>query len=96
MRARTDGAWFNVAMDAWWLGAESSYVAGLRLSRMATGSLPILAETQLMITEKIQAALELQTDAFFGALGSTPLAASRRALGHYRRKVSANRQRLSR
>lgn len=95
MRAKTDGAWLKVAMDAWWLGAESAYVAGLRMGRMATGSLPVVAETQLMITEKVQAAMELQTDAVFGVLGSTPLAASRRALGHYRRKVSANRRRLS-
>ncbi|WP_242154443.1 hypothetical protein [Sphingomonas sp. BAUL-RG-20F-R05-02] len=47
-----------------------------------------------MVTEKVRAAIELQTRLMTGALGMTPLGATQGALKHYRRKVAANRRRL--
>lgn len=96
MDGRGYRAWLQVGFDAWSLGAEASFVAGLRLARIATGGVPAAAETQRMVAEKIQAALELQADAALGRLGTTPLSASRSTLRHYRRKVGANRRRLER
>ena len=49
-----------------------------------------------MVTEKVCAAIELQTRLMTGALGVTPLGATQGTLKHYRRKVSANNRRLSR
>ena len=49
-----------------------------------------------MVSEKIDAALQLQTRAITGGLGLTPQSATARTLTHYRRKVRANRRRLTR
>lgn len=89
-------AWVHMGIDAWSLGAEASFIAGLRLVRIATGSVDAAAETQRMISEKVGAALELQADVALGRLGTTPLSAGHGAVAHYRRKVAANRRRLSR
>lgn len=88
-------SWLQVSLDTWLLGAEASFVAGLRLMRIATGGVSAASETRLMIAEKLQAVADLQVDAALGRLGTTPLSASRGVLTHYRRKVGANRRRLS-
>ena len=48
-----------------------------------------------MITEKIDAARTLQAKALTGGLGVTAPRAAAKTLKHYRRKVRANRRRLS-
>jgi hypothetical protein len=48
-----------------------------------------------MVAEKIAAALSLQTLDLTGGLGMTPESAARKSLAHYRRRVRANRRRLS-
>jgi hypothetical protein len=48
-----------------------------------------------MIEEKATAAFELHAMAWRGAFGLTPPLTSRKALAHYRRKVRANRRRLT-
>ncbi|RYD81734.1 MAG: hypothetical protein EOP61_42675 [Sphingomonadales bacterium] len=79
--------------DAWALGMESSAVMGLRIARIAMGGPAAGEEAQRMVAEKMQSALELQSALVTGRLGATPLAATRKTLRHYRRKVKANRQR---
>lgn len=49
-----------------------------------------------MVTEKVRAAIELQISLMTAALGRTPLSGTQATLKHYRRKVAANNERLSR
>jgi len=86
--------WASAGIDAWALGMEASTVVGLRVARMAMGGPGASDEAQLMLSEKIQSTLELQAAMMTGRLGTTPLAGTRKVLGHYRRKVKANRRRL--
>ncbi|WP_240700150.1 hypothetical protein [Sphingomonas gei] len=88
------GGWASAGIDAWTLGMEASAVIGLRTARMATGGVDVAEETRLMVSEKMQAALELQAALVSGRLGSDPLAGTRKVLRHYSRKVKANRARL--
>jgi len=90
------GDWIKAGMDMWMLGAEAGTVMALRTARIAAGGSAGAAEAELMITEKVRAAIELQTRLMTGALGVTPLGATQGMLKHYRRKVSANNRRLSR
>jgi len=93
-RARAN-PWVGIGFDAWRLGLEASAVIGLRTWAIAQGGAAGQAESELMISEKIKAGLALQTMALTGRLGTTPATASARTLAHYRRKVSANRRRLT-
>ena len=95
MRRTRGNPWFAIGLDAWRLGMEASTVIGLRTLKIAQGGANARAETERMINEKIEAGVALQTLAMTGALGSTPASASARTLAHYRRKVKANRRRLS-
>ncbi len=88
------GGWTSAGIDAWTLGMEASAVIGLRTARMATGGVDMAEEARLMVSEKMQAALELQAALVSGRMGSDPLAGTRKVLRHYSRKVKANRKRL--
>ena len=96
MRSRSYKGWLSAGLDAWALGVEASAVIGLRTSRLASGGEPARREAALMGAEKIGAGLELQTALPSAGAGLTPLSGTRKALRHYRRKVAANRRRLSR
>ncbi len=87
--------WAKAGWDAWTLGMESSAVIGLRVAKIAMGGPAASEETARMLSEKVQSAIELQTALMTGRLGTTPLASTRKTLRHYRRKVKANRKRLS-
>jgi len=93
-RARRN-PWFDAGLDAWRLGLEASAVIGLRTLKIAQGDADGVAEARRMVSEKIEAGLDLQALAVTGGLGLTPISASARTLAHYRRKVRANRRRLS-
>jgi hypothetical protein len=67
----------------------------LRALKIAAGGPAAHQEINRMVSEKVDAALELQARALTGALGLTPQVAAGRTLTHYRRKVRANRRRLS-
>lgn len=88
--------WMTLGWDAWNLGLEASSVIGLRTLKIAAGGPAAQAETEAMIREKIEATFALQAKAMTGALGLTPAGIAARTLSHYRRKVRANRRRLSR
>lgn len=88
-------AWAQAGIDAWALSVEASTVIGLRMAKMATGGDNNGAEARRMIAEKIDSAIDLQSAMLTGNLGTTPLEGTQKVLRHYRRKVRANRRRLS-
>ncbi|MDB5418458.1 MAG: hypothetical protein JWP50_1877 [Phenylobacterium sp.] len=90
------GDWLNLAVDGWRLAAESQTVIALRMMKLAAGDGAAAAEAQLMIHEKILAAGEAQSQMIADAMTGSAHLAPRRALAHYRRKVRANRRRLTR
>lgn len=87
--------WARIGFNAWSLGVEASSVIVLRLLKIAAGGGAGKAESRRMIDEKIKAGLDIQRMALTGELGLTPHAAAAKTLTHYRRKVRANRRRLS-
>ena len=96
MGRRRGNPWFGIGVDAWSLGLEASAVMGLRALKIAQGGPGSQAEAERMVAEKVEAAMALQVRALTGGLGGTPASVSARTLAHYRRKVRANRRRLSR
>ncbi len=89
-------SWFELAADSWRLGLEAQTVVGLRLAKLATGDAAAAAEAQRMVTEKVMAAAEAQTRAAADMLSGRSDLTPKRTLALYRRKVGANRRRLSR
>lgn len=87
-------SWTRLSIDAWALGFEASAVIGLRTLKLAAGGAAADEEARRMVSEKVQAGMELQRRALTGGLGSGPAAMTAKALAHYRRKVRANRRRL--
>ena len=87
--------WIGISLDAWQLGVEAASVIGLRTLKMASGGPAADAEGRRMLAEKIDAGLAWQALAMTGGLGLTPQSAAAKTLTHYRRKVRANRRRLS-
>jgi hypothetical protein len=78
------------------LGAEAAAVIAMRSARIATGGAAADAEVRRMVAEKLDAAQALQSMAWTGALGFAAPVVAARTVKHYRRKVRANRRRLSR
>lgn len=86
--------WMSAGADAWALGIEASTVVGLRMASFAQGGAGADREARRMVAEKIESALQLQAAMLTGRIGATP-AGARAVVRHYRRKVSANRKRLT-
>jgi hypothetical protein len=89
------GKWFGLAFDTLALAVESQVVVGLRLAKFAAGDTAALAEANLMVAEKAQAVLELQARGVMALMTGSPGVSARGAVAHYRRKVRANRRRLT-
>lgn len=89
-------SWMSIALDGWAMGIEASAVIGLRMVKLAGGGAKAAAEAELMVAEKIAAAIELQALAVTGALGTSLQSATARSIRHYAPKVRANRRRLRR
>jgi hypothetical protein len=70
------------------LGFEASHVVGLRVTRMMLGAGSARREAKLMVTEKMEAALEANTRIMTGASAGE-------IIRMYRRRVAANARRLS-
>jgi hypothetical protein len=71
------------------LGFEANRVVGLRVTRMMLGGRSARREAKLMVTEKMEAALEANTRMMHGASADE-------IIRMYRRRVAANAKRLSR
>jgi hypothetical protein len=78
------------------LGIEASSGIAARVVKMSTGANASQREVQLMIAEKAEAALQLQTRLANLGMDAAPETVVATALRHYRKKVTANRARLSR
>lgn len=88
--------WPILATQAWWLGAEASWVIWLRCARLAQGGALADREAYRMVAEKWQAQVELAGALATGRFGTEPSAIAGRTLKHYRTRVAANRSRLMR
>jgi hypothetical protein len=88
-------AW-SMGLDLWCLGMETNTVIALRTLKIAGGGSAAMTEASLMVTEKIEAAVEAQTRLLTGGFGTSPSGASRALVRHYGKKVRSNRKRLSR
>ncbi len=84
-----------LGLEGWILGLESLAVIGLRSARLSAFDAAAGREAQLMVHEKIVAALDLQADMVAGRLGSDPIGVSRAVVRHYGRRVRANHRRLA-
>jgi hypothetical protein len=70
------------------LGLESGNVIGLRMLKLTCGGSDALSEMQLMMREKVNAALESGANLMAGASADSVVA-------RYRQHVAANAERLS-
>lgn len=87
--------WAALGFDTWTLAFEAQGVIASRLSKIARGDAAALAETELMVREKLEAGAALMTMALTGAMGATPYSGARRTVSHYRKAVRKNRRRLA-
>jgi len=71
------------------LGIEANHVITLRMMKLMMGGKDSRREAQLMISEKIEAAIKAGASALAGA-------SSEEIVRQYRRRVAANKKRLSR
>lgn len=90
------GDWFAIGMDAWMLGAESAMVIGLRSVTLAMGGAQAQREARRMVAEKVEAGAALGMALATGRLGNDAESVTRGTVSHLRKKVRANRKRLSR
>lgn len=93
--ARRRNPYVRLGWDAWMLGAEAATVMSLRTMKLAAGGPAGEHEARRMVSEKVEAVQALQIMALTGALGVTAPGVIDKTLKHYRRKVRANRRRLS-
>lgn len=96
MKVNARRALMMTSVDTWTLGAAVGTVMALRMARIAAGGLTGAKEAELMVTEKVGAAIELQILLLTGALGTNPFEAVQGTLEYYRNKVAANHRRLTR
>lgn len=75
---------------------EAAHVATVRTMKIASGGKAAQVEIDLMIREKIDAAAQLQARLIAMGASATPAASADLTLRHFKKKVSANRRRLSR
>ena len=93
---RQRSSWPSLSFNAWQAGLEAQQVIGLRLAKLAGGGNSAVVEATRMTSEKLYALWEAQTVGAIAALtGKSGLIPSR-TLALYRRKMRANRKRLSR
>jgi hypothetical protein len=88
--------WSALTMQAWSLGAESSWVIWLRCARFAQGGPNAGREAHRMVEEKWQAQVDLATALVTGKLGTDPGHIVANTIDHYSTRVQANSKRLAR
>jgi hypothetical protein len=86
--------YFNIAMDAWALAAESNMVIAMRMGQMAFGGPTAAREAERMVSEKVAANMALGMNLVSGKLGSSPESIMSGSIAHYSRRVRSNRRRL--
>jgi hypothetical protein len=87
-------SWFQLSWDMMQLTVEANSVIALRTMKMATGGAAANEEINLMVSEKVQAAMDAQFEMTKAAMaGRTDGPA--KAVALYRRRVRANQKRLT-
>jgi hypothetical protein len=93
--ARRGPSWFDLSTSAMQLGLEAQSVIALRMMKLAAGGAAAEAEFSRMVSEKTEAALDAQVEIGKSAISGRLDLAPGRAIALYRRRVRANRRRLS-
>ena len=88
--------WLSLSLSAWQMSFEAQQVIALRMAKIALGGDAAVKETALMISEKTEATLAIQSEMALALMSGTGHLAPSRAVTHYRRKIRANRRRLTR
>jgi len=96
MSRRHYNPWIALGADMARLGVESSGVIGLRMMQAALGAPGAQAEAVLMVSEKAKAAVDAQFLLARSVMAGQAHLAPSRAVALYRRRVQANRRRLTR
>jgi hypothetical protein len=90
-------AWCALSLQAARLGWEAQGVIALRMMRFATPSAGGGTEARRMVTEKVAALAEAQAAAAAIAIkGGKNQRVAKKVLGVYKKRVRANRRRLTR
>jgi hypothetical protein len=87
--------WLFAGFDLWVLGLESAAVMAMRGMKVAAGGAAATAEVQRMVSEKMQAGIDLQALALQGGLARTLPDWVSKTTQHYRKRVRANHRRLT-
>jgi hypothetical protein len=93
-RRNAPPTWADMMMQGWIMAADASMVIALRSMRMMAGGAAANAEARRMLTEKLDASLELG-QALATGRHQTPESATKTALGVYGKRVRSNRKRLA-
>jgi hypothetical protein len=89
--------WLGLAFKAIELGIEAQSVIALRMMRLAAGGARGRAEASRMVAEKVGALAEAQTAAAAAILtGRRQKVVAGKVLNTYKKRVRANRRRLTR
>jgi hypothetical protein len=89
--------WFALTFKAVQLGFDAQNVIALRMMRFAGGGARGQSEARRMFTEKIAAGVEAQATAVSGVVrGDNGTVVAGKVLRGVRKKVRANKRRLSR
>lgn len=89
--------WFGLSVSAARMSIDAQTVIGLRMMKLAAGGAHAEAEAVRMFSEKAAAMVEAQMDIARGLMtGRAQHLQPKRTLALYRRKVRANKRRLSR
>jgi hypothetical protein len=92
---RSRPSWLGLSLRTWQAALEAQQVIGLRLARLSGGGPSAWAEATRMTSEKVAALGEAQTAAMMAVLTGKAAAVPSRTLALYRRKIRANRKRLT-
>ncbi|MEO7027521.1 MAG: hypothetical protein ABI056_08205 [Caulobacteraceae bacterium] len=88
-------SWLKAWSDGAMMGMEAQQVIALRMWKAAMGGTAAVAEAEMMVTEKARAAIDAQMLMATSALSGAAHLGPGRAVALYRRRVRANRRRLS-
>jgi hypothetical protein len=89
-------SWLSLGFQTAQLGLEAQRVVALRLMRLAGGGTSGLTEARLMVTDKMAAMSEAHFAAAAGVLTGDSHKAAKHVLRVFKKRVRANRRRLSR
>ena len=89
-------SWFALTFQAAQLGWEAQNVVALQFVRLAGGGAAGAKEAQLMVTDKLAALTEAQLAAVANVLTGDGLKIADKILRVFRKRVRANKRRLSR